>query len=427
MAEVITEVPLPANNHFWTGVLTNLGMLGRNLPAGVRTMECRGIHSNSFYHNPDRKLQPGIFEICQQSDGRVIAAGGCVLAAAENINPYTYHNDVDTLNKFKASDLDLYIRANSAAEAQDTIRRVLEYANPIGDVVRTKYALSFYCAIGRCLSVSGWDCITTTTVAHPGVELIKVQVIDRVIPYTASITDDIGQLFETYDLDCCKWACDGEHFYTTERAKDAYRSRICHVPWSKLTDSSLTRMARYYKRCYDFEIEGYDSRQLIFPLAIQKIAEIIAAGKDPTGLPSSSYAKVGEFSDVGGNPMLKMFKSYGKFGAQPYMICGIREDAMHMVMNGTQPDPYMFDWCFETMNKMAETVLWLVSQNKEEDRVRTRGYCVETIDEWKRIMATVRFPPMFSAAQPNFTGLTTVVYEKYWMTMERIANPLFVL
>jgi hypothetical protein len=426
MTEIVEEAPVPLEHNFWKGVITKLGMISRHIPP-IGNGESKGIYSGTYFANSDRRLKPEIFDICKRSGGSVVAAGGSVLSAVEHLNPHSYYNNEagkTSENDFTASDLDLYIRANSAEEAQGVVQSLLEYASPYGIVVRSRYALSFYCEADKCIA-PGWG-LVALSVVHPNKDLIKVQIIDRFIPRTASPTDDINCLFETFDLDCCKWACDGYHYYTTERAIDAYRNRICYVPWQRISDSSINRMARYFERCYDFEIEGYDSRQVVFPQAVQKIAEIIRTRKPTPDLPMSNYSNVGGEDSAGGNPMFKMLKNYNKLGFMPYAICGTKDDAMHMVMKGTQPETYMFDWCLETLNKMAGTVLWLVSPNSEEDRERVRGYCITNIEGWKRITAeSVSFPPMFS--EPfKITSLSLEVYEKYWKP-ERAQTPCFVI
>ena len=206
-------------------------------------------------------------------------------------NPFDLASNVvpNSTNRFRSSDLDLYVRANSPSESWAITKELMESLNPSGVVVRTKYAISFYSDMDNFPSATA---TIRSTLGDGGKHFIKVQIINRVIPKTDSITDDLYHLFETFDMDCCKWACDGERFYTTDRAKDAYTSRICHVPWSRLTDSSVVRMARYYSRCYDFEIEEYDSRRVVFPQAVQKIAEIVRSRNVPADLPVGHHQRL---------------------------------------------------------------------------------------------------------------------------------------
>lgn len=409
----IENAPKP-DNPFWHGIEAKIGMIGRHAQPARGGRPGRGTYANScFMADQPRKFHPEVFTVCRLAWGKVIVAGGCALALAESSNAYMYHNDIDrsSKSKFRASDLDLYIRAASHSEAPDVVSNLLEYLNPTGVVVRTKYALSFYCDISRCIEELGWDCIRY----NPKTRIIRVQIIDRVVPRTASIEDDLSYLFQTYDLDCCKWASDGQKMYTTDSAIEAYVSRLCIVPWSKVTDSTIPRMARYFSRCYDFDIEGFSTERTFFPGALEKIAELLRTKVSLSDLPQSNYSTTSDYSSTcGADPMFRMFRAHGQTGAEPYMICGTKEDAMHMVLRGTQPDTYMFDWCMETMNKMAETVLWMVSPDHEEDRAKFRECCSTTIDEWRNIMRhRVRFPRMFSEPL-QLVGLSPEVFQKYW-------------
>lgn len=421
--KIITHAPKITWAYGWQ---TARGMLNR-----CETVDCRDVRNlcdtgisvqSGGGYGTTHGLMYQMFNRGMFMSGNIIAAGGSVLSAIEYASHVKYANNpisVCATNLRKASDIDLYVRGNSQQEILQTVNALINYLTPAGDVTRSEYAISFYAPYDKCIN----SCINVFVDMH-AIEgfkppYVKIQIIDRPLPRSADIKDDIAQLFSTYDFDMCKFAHDGDFFYTTDRATETFVTRICKVPYSKLTDSTISRMARYALRCYDFEIEGCgcdDERKFNFPEATAKINLIAKSDKtlDCDGLPSSNYAK------SNANSMFKMMKAYGRNGSLPHLAFGNTEDIRYMIGECSQPVGYMTDWKMTTLGKMCETITWM-SISSESDREMMQMACVRSIQEWDQICSTaLKFREMFSKP-PEFVGLSDEIKEKYWKP-SRIIN-----
>ena len=412
--EVRTLLPPPASP--WTRRV--VGMLGRNVP-----QDSIGIFTATEWRGQINKSLIGdCFHVCNVMNQRIVVAGGAVLAYVEGSSPLTYHNNelCDSRSDFEASDLDVYIRGNCAAECRQTLSDLMAYLEPNSElIVRSKYAVSFYARMSKVFGKYSetYGGIRKYWCNHSF--YIKVQVINRPMPRTQKIMQDIEHLFETYDLDCCKWASDGVRIYSTERALEALKTRKVTVRFSRLSDSAIPRMARYYGRCYDFEVENFFGNVAYFPDAIAKIMEIAKSkNRDICDLPCSDYITIGESSVMGGDPMTEMYEAYGRNGTPPHLLCGSAKDVWHLVM-GKQPEEYLkMEWCMRIMNKMCETITWMAVSNAEDREIMQKA-CIGSLQEWVEIMSKIDLSPMYESLVP-FGNLSPEVREKYWKSAVRV-------
>ena len=407
---VFGTITMPITTSDLTDVLNipNMtGMIGRGL--GKPPYYTPGIRHDRRYGTPCIVWplpSPSTFTICDKMRGRVIAAGGSVLGFIEANSPFRYmNNNMSNSNSFLSSDLDLYIRANTPKECSDVLKELLTELNPIDLVQRSQFALTLTTSSRRCL-------YQNTHIIEEADTTIKVQIIEKLLPYTASIQDDIKTLFDSYDLDCCKWATDGRNIYNTARSVNAFKTRICHIPWDKITDSSVSRMAKYYQRCYDFEIEGYNKEIVEFPDAVSKIIEICTTSVNQE--PLSYYDKNTLSVKIEGhqNVMFCMYRTYMQNGVLPHMICGSPSDLSYIINVGKQPmETYFSDWMMDTMNKMCEKLLWM---SLEDERSTMQDICIRALENWKDIMQnTMNFGPMFQTCSIK-ASLSQSCLEKYW-------------
>ena len=252
-----------------------------------------------------------IFRICNTVPG-VIAAGGCVSRSVDPLILRAYSDRASTA----ASDLDLYVRANSVEAGYDIVRRVLEVLKPWGDVTLTKYALSF--EVEESLFVKQVPMLgvlrTYKYEGHTRVELddfkratlvCRVQILSQLIPDTGDIRADIGSVISKYDMAMCSFATDGRNVYSTEAGvRCMFETRVARVHWSRLTDPK--RLAKYYNRSFDFEIIGPDDLPMAIDpnsrgaLCVKAHLRVVGAlenqeQRDTTVIPSKKEADMTEY------------------------------------------------------------------------------------------------------------------------------------
>jgi hypothetical protein len=158
-------------------------------------------------------------------------------------------------------------------------------------------------------------------------------------------------------------------------------------------------MARYYRRCYDFEIEGIPRvRSHSFKDAIQKILEIVTDENAVKDMPESNYEKQHNSYFANTDPMFSIFKAHGISGEQPYMVCADPDqsaEVWQIVSQGTQPESYMKDWSMTALGKMCEYIVWMA--NTEENRSNMQDIVIKTVNDWiDLVIKTVNLGPMFS-------------------------------
>lgn len=253
--DAIVKIPLLECVPLWTGEIIDVrnGIVASVMPPRIRLFECA---------RPFVKSYPiGKFEVCANVPG-IIAAGGCV-SQIVNSGVLPPQTEAATI---LATDLDLYPRANSAAEVTSIAKRLCEYLAPVGDVVMSKYAITFTVDGDVFKNRVLKDANDSTVMAHRqplyyggyGPRLVyKVQLIAHPIPNTGDLCRDLESLFAHYDFPCCKFATDGRDVYASGDAiSTVFETRINRVHWTRLY--SPKRVAKYYKRRYDFEIEMPD-------------------------------------------------------------------------------------------------------------------------------------------------------------------------
>ena len=386
------------------------GMVGANLTGSIAY--------RSYSYAPGALRAEMVTDEFGKYAENIVIAGGSVLAYAERASGVRYSNEgltIPTSNWFQSSDIDIYLRVTDHREALQVTEFFLRRFPPVGSVRRSAYALSYECEISAWLNCPVFQ--TAEKCICNDKKCVKLQIIDRMLPKTVIIENDIQELFSTYDLDCCKWALYANKFYTTPSAVRAFTKRICHIKWAKVTDSLIPRMARYFTRCYDFEIDGYDSRSVEFPDAIAKILTI-AGSQHPDmdsfdfneELPSSNY----ELRTIYDKHMFHMFKNFGWRHQMPYMLCAEeRSDVWQIIMDGTQPKSYLEDWSLEMYNHMAENILWMAN-TCENDRSVMRDICIKSVAEWCNVCMAFKLPPMFNSAEFIGIGLTAEVFQRFW-------------
>lgn len=381
-----------------------VGMISRGmtgLPEEKRGFMCFPYDVKKSYSLNLRSLQ-----LCNvMKTGSVIVAGGSVLSCIENSRSITV--SVENGNqKFISSDIDLFIRANSPEESRAIVDRLMVELKPIGVITRSRFALSYYTEPG----LSMYYFRTVSTYKIEGRDCVKIQIIDRPIPRTDDIKQDIAHLFKTFDLECCKWATDGNMFYSTPMAIKCLSTRICQVPFDKISDAAISRMARYYLRCYDFEVIDSFGEVTKYPNAVAKILECIGDERARSNMPNSSYETL---SLDHASPMTQMFKNFGVLNMSPIAICGTSEDLRHIIDVGTQTDRYLEEWEMEILGVMSENVTWMACDSLS-DRSMVQDCCVRSVQKWKRVCReTPSLGSMFSHP-PNFVRLSEECRQRYW-------------
>ena len=197
-------------------------------------------------------------------------------------------------------------------------------------------------------------------------------------------------------------------------------------------------LARYLKRCYDFEMEPLHQvpagqmQQLLampspchYPEACKEALGLVRSGQAGHGvreLPLSGY----DFASIyerDRDVLFAQLKKYGSCGAAPYAICARPEEAVSgLVYAGSQAacQSYWTEWKMKTMNKMCETITWMALES-QADRNAMQEACLRTLDCWERCLFALDVYPMFDTIPP-FNQLTRDVFEKY-LQAKPIAKP----
>lgn len=406
---------------------------------GIRIVGLDATES-SLRFRETRQLVP---RACHLMKGALVAAGGSVLSMLERESGHSYvlydpsNGEVAGRSGFASSDVDFYVRANSPEGRRAVVAEVLRNVMPpVGKVVRTQFAISWEAKLsdvyGDWHKYGGGDAVLWRFKGASRAsrdKVVKVQIINRTLPRTVDAAADIDHIFATYDLDCCKWAFDDRGLYGTPRALDALVSRICRVPRERISDSLVSRMARYLKRCYDFEIEQ-DYRttppnvRIYYPKACAEVVGLVRSGLASHGvreLPLSGY-DFAMICERDRDVMFTQMKAFGASGQLPYAICATPEEAKAFVEGGGQgcAPMYWAEWTMKTMNRMCEQITWMALAN-QSDRDAMQEACLRSLEAWKGVAHGLDLRPMFSTVPP-FNQATREVMEKYWVGELRAPN-----
>lgn len=183
-----------------------------------------------------------------------VVFGGFALAWIEKLSKTSYQAQTKKdlypfSSKFTSSDIDICIRANSPDEGQKFLRRLVMLLN----------AKIIKCSDMALTIEASYKSIAAYELKIPvkkRKETVKIQIINFLIPFTSNFEQDLQILFDKIDFDCCKWAIYGHNVYATPAAIESLHTRHVFVPRSALSDSTIPRMVKYIRRCYDFTVEG---------------------------------------------------------------------------------------------------------------------------------------------------------------------------
>ena len=430
------------------------GMMSRHMCAELGGIcnhpESYGIRLSAENH-ADRGFKDTsryVLEACRKMGGALIAAGGSVLAMLERESGHTYvlldpsTGAVVGRSVFASSDVDFYVRAHTPEGRRAVVAQLLsEVMPPVGKVVRTQFAISWEAKLSDVYGpkhpfVDGTAVFWHHKGSGPDApKVVKVQVINKTLPRTPlDVAADVDRIFETYDLDCCKWALDDKGLYGTRRSLDALFSRICRISPEKITDSLVPRMARYLKRCYDFEIEQ-DFRttppdvRLSYPTACAEVVGMLRSGNASHAakeLPLSGY-DVAFISERDRDVMWAQMKRHGSCGDVPHAICARYDEAWALVYAGSQKAciGYWNDWKMKTMGRMCESVTWMALAS-QRDREEMQETCLRSLAAWEAVVGALDLLPMFDTVPP-FNKSTPAVYDKYWLPKGQIKPTIFVI
>lgn len=443
-----------------TGKIIDIhGIVGSVMSQRIRLFEC--------VHPFVQSSLTGMFEVCRSVSG-IIAAGGCV---SQLVNAGALGLGAD-VHATIATDLDLYPRANTADEVEKIVKRLCEYLAPVGEVIMSKYAITFtvdgeafkkrvlkidddavIMAHRNPMYYGGWD-------PHP---VYKVQLIAQAIPDTGDLCRDLSSLFAHYDLPCCKFATDGKDVYSCRDAiSTVFETRVNRVHWTRL--HSTKRIAKYYGRCYDFEIEmpngdvvtsvpdGHtnaapaleDTRNLIKEslrfdyyhdgislcactrsLIIDQIYNIESDG------PDSCYVKSATTKTRNKGPWWVLDAAFDRYvtsaaSANPdhilelNLICGNPGDLLSMITTGKIPHNTIVDWSMMRMNKFCEGLCSLYTcsdlvQEQEADAERERfgkeiGAFIEAISKSNGLST-----PFTSGCKLEYENISEEEFMRKWI------------
>lgn len=360
---------------------------------------------------------------CTVMKGALVAAGGSVLSLIEReaMNTYVSYDpqDGNVIGRcgFASSDVDFYVRAGCAESRRAVVNEVLRNVMPpVGKVVRTQFAISWEAKLDDVYGIRHRYCEGGAVLWRfkGGEKVVRVQIINRTLPHSEDAAADINLIFNDYDFDCCQWAFDDRGLYSTERSYKALHTRICIIPFGRISDSLVSRMARYYKRCYDFEIEGSPFQ---YPKACAEVISIVRSGNAAEGvrhLPLSGY-DYASICERERDVLFTQLKAFGAGGQAPYAICATPEEADQIVASGLQASApqYWFQWYMRTMNRMCELITWMALSDAS-DKDAMQQACLRSLDAWKNVLFALELYPMFEI-EPPFNLCTTEVFNRYWI------------
>lgn len=366
----------------------------------------------------------------------VIVAGGIVSRIMDPTLD-SLHATIGTT----ASDIDIYIRANNAETAYSTIHKLLAVFTPIGDAVLTKYALSFeisqksllqgsdaqvpvqYQEIYRVLR--SYEREGVTTPVH------KIQIISQLVPDTGDIYKDIGDVILNYDLSCCSFAVDANGIYATRAAMTTmFETRIVRVYWSRLT--SAIRLAKYFKRAFDFEIEGPNGELLSIGPDSQAASAIhhefqntpemktvyTPEGEDGLGEhKQSSYEKMTLICNGGTSPLSVIMQNYYDSEDDDSLMMAVCGDPEYIMRNGKCSDSYILDWKCMAMNEFCDKLLTSVPPPSQEHiSTATSEFAIKIGHFVNFVTDKLRVPNLFSNGHRPLQKLNTDydAFKQYW-------------
>ena len=420
-----------------------------------------GIMSKSLDKYPSRFIQPGkinanldasVFKICKVLP-YVIAAGGCV---ASTINYQSEFFDLQGLNSNSlASDLDLYVPSSNTEEAASHIKSICEYLKPVGDVVMSRYAVSMYVSkrifstrvlSGNCTYypvirayLSNIDGDSTTKMVDDDDEHIyfKVQIIAHHL--SGNIFQCLQELFSHYDLPCCKFATNGRSFFATRSAVETtFRTRVNRVPWAKMV--SERRIAKYYKKFYDFVVLGPDGKTEIEvhprSVGMNSIREALDKSsvadctKQETAVKwlsadedlDTCYVLKQMVTSNKNYPMWVLDLSFDCFmdgKPLPELVCGnASTDTEYIIRTGRTHINKATDWMYMRMNRFCEELCARGEANKftSEDMIKARSDFANKIDQFMDIIKNHSIPPFMHAGELFYENNTDFeAFRRHWM------------
>ena len=346
------------------------------------------------------------FRICRTVPG-IIAAGGSVARAMDPALNGD-HPKISTTDSL-SDDVDLYVRANDGPTARAIVARLLETIRPVGDVVMTRFAMSFDVEMRRFDSDVMLEKNNVRTYSEdddpPGTAVCRVQVISRPIPDTDNLRQDVEGALENYDLSCCKFATDGREVFCTPDALVAmYETRIVRVHWSRVLPE---RLAKYQRRGYDFEIIGPGDAPLL-DIDPHGAGMAAVAGAMRTAPPIFETRREMDFYQVGDpddgygrtNGLTRMIRngrctldlSLKRYrdGVQDFMIraiCGVASrDTQHMMREGTTPPEYLADWKSLACNAFCDDLLATTPWPSDEEYDRLTAGFADDLDGFMAIV-----------------------------------------
>jgi hypothetical protein len=357
---------------------------------------------------PNFEEQSNAFLICQAIPG-IIVAGGCVSCI---MDPNTDFGKRVPANQM-ASDVDLYVRSNDPNEARATVRKLCDFLHPKGDVLLSKCAMSmeidsdtFNKKVIHYQYLQDSLVMAYNRKTKPG-RFYRIQIISQLIPDTGDPCKDLHDLLLQYDLPCCSFATDGKNIYGTNQAIDAmFRTRMVRAHWTNLTSPS--RMAKYYNRGFDFEIEGPDGNTLnVHPNSkgAGVIYEKLNAHKtitrdvndDDKMTPYDAHTSMCS-SDT--NILTLSLQKFicGDTDPMVPIVCGDAEtDIDHLLLHGTMSPAYILDWMCLTMNSFCETLLTDNPMISPEEEDISKSKFALKLDEFMSVVKdTLKVPLLFN-------------------------------
>jgi hypothetical protein len=434
----------------------------RHEPVGQEVSHVRGIVSDSLPFAPTRLVYPGFlassavkdtaFASCFDKDGPalpricakfpfLVAAGGCVASA---INRWVCIPGLPAYNyDCTARDLDLYVCADSAEQARGLIMTVCDELHPIGDVVMSEYALSL-CVPEEVFDaevlsrrsgvIRAYSGRMTNQVDAPEQVYYRVQIIAQPLP-TADLRHGLERIFATYDLPCCRFAVQGTNVYTTREAVETvFCTRVNRVTWRDAMNPG--RLAKYYRRRYDFLIIGDDGN----PLPVDSNSECmrsmrVSLDKAPLFEPNSKAEKETEGDHCytrlcmpvcARDPMWVLDLSFEAFLAGdelPGLVCGNAPSDIAFVLNtGKNAPAKLSDWMYSRMNRFCNEVLIKrgVEGRMDDETQRLvdseRDHFATKMEKFGKVMQEDHgISPFGSKAGDMFKHNTNLVeFSRYW-------------
>lgn len=375
------------------------GLICKNHPLG----NIRFIRKCHATPSPDINMQKNVakrFAICRAVPG-VLAAGGSVMLSVEDsvmamcdwweerssmsTKIGSAERDWISTRQYRdmSGDLDLYICAEDQREAVRKLSALITVLRPVGMCSITKYAISMFV---KSEHFTESVCIPANHVDYPFQTQngsIKVQVINGFIQSGSDTLGCCAELFSTFDLSCCKFATDGENLYASHDAiTTMFDTRINRLSRDKLSGSTPWRLAKYFRRMYDFVVEDVPPEVGM----TEGLAAVLAICTNSYVDPSGATSWYDWENIANGNPLTYAFGNFIKRSSLK-MICGDASRIHDMIESGRQPREELSDWCFKHLSKECERIMKTVYL--DEDKELARGIVCKTVDSFMAFMEAV--------------------------------------